>query len=370
MPVIQRSCLLCAALAAACGGGGVATLEPGSDSLAFDPTPVGRLSPPRIVEWANAGADTVGIVELRLAGDAREDFLLEDDSCGGAALPPGRSCRAVVLFGPREPGPRTASIAPVTGSGASPPTALRGEGQAEGATSIETAGLVRAVPETLHFGEHSLGSEGGPLGVRLVNQRSGAVQFAARLRGGPAGEFRVALDRCSNEILAAGRACTIRILFAPSAEGTRSAELVLRDLNGTTSQTVPLAGTGIAAPEESPNAGAGAPMSVPLVVRPRALEFGVQPVGSTGASRVIQVENNNPTNVVLSVLRLSGDAAGAFRIVGGNCERRTLVPTRSCTIEVVYQPADPGSHTARIEAVTSAGVEPALVLLSGTGEPR
>jgi len=371
IPTIRRTLVLCAALAAAaCGDDrGAPALESRTDGLVFEPTSVGGLSPPRVVEWSNAGADTVTVVELRVDGEGRGDFVFEEDLCGRESLPPGASCTVAVLFGPRESGSRVASIAPVTASGAGPPVALRGEGVADTSAPSETAGLVRAVPETLAFGEQPIGATGGPLGVRLVNQRSGAVQFAVRLQGGLSSEYRIALDRCSNEILAPGRACTIRILFSPADEGMRSAELVLRDLNGTTTQTVPLVGTGIAA--EGPQVVAeDGPGTVPLLVRPRALEFGVQATGSTGAPRRVQIENRSPANVAITALRLAGDSADAFRILGGDCDRRTLVPLRGCAFEVVFQPPSAGPHAARVEALTSAGVEPALVLLAGTGETR
>lgn len=372
IPTIRRTLVLCAALAAAaCGdGGGAPALESRTEGLTFEPTPVGRLSPPRVVEWSNAAADTVAIVEVRVEGEGRADFVVEEDLCGSASLPPGASCTVVVLFGPWEPGSRAASIAPVTAFGAGPAVALHGDGVADTATPVEAAGLVRAVPETLAFGEQPIGAMSGPLAVRLVNQRSGSVQFAARLGGGLASEYRIALDRCSNEILRPGRACTIRILFAPASEGMRSAELVLRDLNGTTTQTVPLAGSGIGAAQAPPGVALEAPGSVPLLVSPRALEFGVQATGSSSAPRLVQVENKSAASVGITALRLAGDSASAFRIVGGNCERRSLVPTRGCAFEVVFEPPAGGLHAARVEALTSVGVEPALVLLAGTGETR
>ena len=371
---IPRTLVLLAAFATAtvaCDGSeSGSALASRPDSLTFETTPVGRVSLPRVVEWANAGSDMVSIVELRLEGEGLADFVIDEDLCAGASLGPGRSCTAVVLFGPRQTGAREAWLAPVTAAGAGPPVALRGAGIVDSIAPLGPVGLVRAVPETLDFGEQPVGTPGGPLSVRLVNQRPGPVQFAVRLQSEEAGEYRVALDRCSNEILAPGRACTIRILFEPTAEGLRAGELILRDLNGTTTQSVPLSGTGIAAPGAAAVGSPVVPASLPLSVGPRAIEFGVQATGSASGPRVVRIENNGPANVVLTSLRVAGDGAPAFRIVGGDCERRTLVPTRACAIEIVFQPGSEGSHAARVEAVTSAGVEPALVLLAGTGETR
>jgi len=343
-------------------------LDASPDSVVFGDLAVGRMSPARVVEWTNAGADSVVFSALDVSGPAAADFVLAEDLCAGVTLAPGESCSAAVLFGPREPGAREASIAAGGEAGRAAGVALLGEGTGDTAVALEEGGLVRAVPETLDFGEQPLGAPGGPLGLRLVNRRPGAVQFAARLRAGPASGFRIALDRCSNEILRPGRACSIQVLFVPEAEGLLSAELVLRDLNGPTVQTVPVWGTGI--PETSV---AGDPppsevlASVSLGVVPQAVEFGVQAMGSAGPTRRVQIRNDGASNVVIRSLRVAGNDAESFRIARTDCSQRALYPTRTCSLEVVFEPTGTGGQTGRVEALTNAGRVPALVLLAGTG---
>lgn len=370
-----RICFLAATAlglaAAACEAGGRApALDGRPDSLVFDALVVGRMSPARVVEWSNAGADTVVLSDMFVTGPAAADFVLAEDLCDGATLAPGESCSAVVLFGPREAGPRKAMIAAEREPGSGAMVVLLGEGIADTMVAVEPAGLVRAVPETLDFGEQPLGAAGGPLGVRLVNRRPGPVQFAVRLRGGQRPGFRIALDRCSNEILDSGRACTVQVLFVPAAEGFLSGELILRDLNGPTDQSVPILGIGIPAAPAVGDARASAPIaSLFLSVSPRALEFGVQEPGSSSAARVVQIKNGGAANVAFRSLRVAGSDAGSFRIAQNDCSGG-LVPTRTCSLEIVFEPAAPGTRTARIEAVTISGLEPALVLLSGTGGSR
>jgi hypothetical protein len=339
------------------------------DTLAFDSLAVGRVSPARIVTWSNESADTVLVDDLVVSGPAAADFVLAEDLCGAAALGPGATCSVAVLFGPRETGTRQATLA--AGSRSEAMVMLRGTGSDGGTDVPGVTGLVRAVPETLDFGEQPVGTPSGPLGVRLVNQREGPVQFAVRVRDGGASGFRIALDRCSNEILRPGRACTVQVLLDPLAEGLLTGELVLRDLNGQRDQSVPLSGTGVVpGPEVVVDGGASAPLaSLSVSVVPRAIEFGVQAVGVTSPARVVRIRNDGAANVMFRSLIVVGDDAGDFRIARSDCGGG-LVPTRTCSLEIVFEPSGAGLRAGRVEARTDTGLEPALILLGGTGEVR
>jgi hypothetical protein len=371
-PSRRRSALAAfACVALACGEGEPSALVPIPDTLRFEPLAVGRLGPALVIEWSNAGADSVAVGALRVSGDGAADFVVAEDLCDGATLAPGQSCSAAVLFGPRAAGPRAAAIA--AGSGPGSVVELRGEGLADSTRADEPTGLVLAVPETLDFGAQPVGTTAGPLGVRLVNRRTGAVQFAVRLRAGEASEYTLALDRCSNEILGPGRACSIQVLFEPAVEGLRAGELILRDLNGSAVQTVPLSGTGVGA-VAADGEGTANPLvtsgPVALAVSPPAVEFGVQAQGTAGPVRVVRVKNEGASNVVINSLRVAGNGAESFELVGTDCARRALVPTRTCSLEIAFRPLAAGPVSGRVEALTSGGVLPALVLLGGTGGSR
>lgn len=352
-------------VAAACGDPDRATLEASPDTVRFEPLVVGDLSDGRVVEWSNPGPDTLAIDGLRLSGSAA-DFVLDEDLCTGSDLPPGRACTVVVLFGPREAGPRAASLDAGAGFGT---VQLIGEGVVDPARSGASEGLVVAVPETLDFASQPIGTVAGPLRIRLLNRRAGAVQFAARIREGEGSEYRIALDRCSNELLAPGRACSIQILFEPAAEGLRAGELLLRDLIGAEVQSVPLSGSGTAG-ELAGDEPVPTPVTTPparLVVTPPAVEFGLHSQGAAAPPRAVRVKNEGASNVVITSLRIAGGDSESFGIASTDCERRSLVPTGSCSLEVIFRPIAPGDASARVEAITSSGVLPALVLLGGTG---
>ncbi|HET6363166.1 MAG TPA: choice-of-anchor D domain-containing protein [Gemmatimonadota bacterium] len=346
----------------------IGELDVDPDSLGFDSLAVGRVSPARIVQWSNESADTVRVTDLIVGGPAAADFVLAEDLCGAATLLPGETCSVAVLFGPRDIGIRQATLA--AGAGSDAIVVLTGTGSDGDPAVPGVDGLVRAVPETLDFGEQPVGTPSGPLGVRLVNQHQGPVQFAARVHNGaPGSGFRIALDRCSNEILRPGRACTVQVLLDPPAEGLLTGELVLRDLNGQRDQAVPLSGIGVAPGPDVVVEGEPPLASLSVSVIPRILEFGVETVGATSPVRVVSIENEGAANVTLRSLVVAGDHATDFRIARSDCSGG-LIPTRTCTLGIVFEPSGAGLRTGRVEARTDTGLEPALILLGGTGEVR
>lgn len=104
-----------------------------------------------------------------------------------------------------------------------------------------------------------------------------------------------------------------------------------------------------------------------LAVNPPAIEFGLQAPGSVGSTRIVRVKNEGASSIVIRSLRVAGSDAESFELARTDCARRALVPTRICSLEVVFRPVAPGPASGRVEAQTSAGVVPALVLLGGTG---
>ena len=83
----------------------------------------------------------------------------------------------------------------------------------------------------------------------------------------------------------------------------------------------------------------------------------------------MSIENEGAANVTFRSFEVAGDDAGDFRIARSDCGGG-IVPTRRCSLEIVFEPSGPGLRTARVEVRTDTGLEPALVLLGGTGEVR
>lgn len=64
----------------------------------------------------------------------------------------------------------------------------------------------------------------------------------ATITGANATDFTITNDTCSNQTISAGNACTMDVIFTPSASGSRTATLNLA--SGTDTASIPLSGTG------------------------------------------------------------------------------------------------------------------------------
>jgi len=71
---------------------------------------VGSTSAPRTFTVANAGVSRLEVADVRISGDARDDFAV-DDGCDGAQLAPGQSCSVTATFSPTDLGARAANLA-------------------------------------------------------------------------------------------------------------------------------------------------------------------------------------------------------------------------------------------------------------------
>ncbi len=97
----------------------------------------------------------------------------------------------------------------------------------------------------LSFGNQSVGTVGGGQAVTLTNAATVTLNLSAITIGGPnGGDFSETNGR--GPALAAGASCTIDVIFAPLATGTRTAALFIAASSSGGPQAVSLSGAGIA----------------------------------------------------------------------------------------------------------------------------
>jgi hypothetical protein len=100
-------------------------------------------------------------------------------------------------------------------------------------------------PVSLAFGTKRLGRASSPRSVTLTN--TGAVPVSVgrtALTGADAADFTRSSDSCSRRTIAPGHSCSVKLVFAPSARGTRRATLVIGDNARDGPHRVALAGNG------------------------------------------------------------------------------------------------------------------------------
>jgi hypothetical protein len=221
------------------------------------------------------------------------------------------------------------------------------------------------IPGSLTFPDTAVGGQPSTLSVLLTNlgdlplKRIVAWTGAAPNSPGSclpvttSGEFSISSNTCDGQ-LAAHAPCYIYVQFEPATIGNRSGTLTVYDALGT--QTVPLAGTGVA--------------NAKLVVSPTLLTFPVQNLNTASPAQTLTLANNGgiaAAGVGYGIV----PATGSGFTVTSNCPQ-VLNKSASCTLRVVFSPTQAGQTTATLSiSSTTQGAVPVgtgIVTLSGSGQ--
>jgi hypothetical protein len=210
------------------GGTGVlpaVTLSP--TSLTFSNQLVGTTSKAQTVTLTNTGLGILKITKRAMTGP----FGLTTNC--PATVSPGGSCNLSVTFKPTTIGTVTGSISITDNAPSSPQTiSLQGTG-----TNIQLT------PASLNFGSQKVGTTSARKLITLTNKGSVTLNISGiTITGTNSGDF-AQLNNCGTS-LAPAASCSIAVTFAPTATGTRSADVSVTDDGGGSPQQAPLTGTG------------------------------------------------------------------------------------------------------------------------------
>ena len=170
-------------------------------------------------------------VTVAITGTNSGDFG-QTNNC--SSVSPWKTCTTTVTFTPTDINKRSASLTFTYNGPNSPQTA-----------SISgTATAISLSPTTLSFGNQSVGTRSAFQTVTVTNR---STTFTAKLGGKTitgANATDFALSSGCKSSLAPGASCTVKVIFTPTATGSRTANLSLSDNAGASPQIVTLAGTG------------------------------------------------------------------------------------------------------------------------------
>lgn len=100
-------------------------------------------------------------------------------------------------------------------------------------------------PAALDFGTRALGTSAPPGAATFTSVGWPPIgPLTATIVGGDTGDFDLAFDGCTGQILLRGTSCTMTVLFTPTEVGPRSSTLRVTDARTGSDFTVPLAGAG------------------------------------------------------------------------------------------------------------------------------
>jgi hypothetical protein len=213
----------------------------------------------------------------------------------------------------------------------------------ENSASVYTPLSLTFSATSLNFGLLQTGLSSSPQTVTINNVSTHSVTFTSITGSGDFAES----NTCSTA-LNPGQSCTITVTFTPTAAGTRSGAVTLKDnCPGSSSQMITLTGTGV---------------TLALGFSPSSLNLGSVVAGSS-STMTATLTNDGSSSVNITGTSVS-PANGIFTQTN-NCPAALSVQ-QSCAYTIVFRPPDVGTYNATVSVTNSAG-SAATLALSGTG---
>jgi hypothetical protein len=170
--------------------------------------------------------------------------------------------------------------------------------------------------------------------------------------------FTVAVDPCSNTVLAPFNSCVLTVRFAPLTELGYGSDLQVPYSDPGSQQylaTVTLSGAGVRTRVPTPD----------ISIDRTSLDFGSVNVGAT-MTTAVTVSNTGDAELRIDGIVLDGASVSEFSQM--NTCSSSLPPLTACTVTVRFSPVAPGAKTATLIISSSDPDEnPLAVPASGTG---
>ena len=200
---------------------------------------------------------------------------------------------------------------------------------------------------SLNFGVLQIGLTSASQTVTVTNASSHTAKFSSIAASG---DYLQTNNCPTATTLNPGQSCAITVTFKPTATGTRTGAVTLKDnAPGSPTQTVALTGIG------ATNA---------ITLLPASLSFPGQTPGTTSQQQSITVYNDGTVAANIKGIAIS-PADGTFT-QSSNCPA-TLNPNASCVISVSFTPPDAGNFSEKLSVTDSDKSSPQTATLAGVG---
>ncbi len=297
-------------------------------SLTFNGTIIGLSSAVQYVTIANTGGASSALTSETVTGD----FSISANTCS-TSVAPNNSCTIGIVFTPTTYGARSGVLTVVDSAGTQT-ASLAGTGLNPATDTL--------APTALTFAAQQAGTVSSSQQVTLTNSGDQPLTSIAVTASG---DFAPA-SNCGATLQAHG-SCAISVSYAPTVAGTETGTLTVTDEFRT--QTVALAGTGVAPPGAS--------------ALPASINFGPSAVGATTAAQTVTVTNSGG----YALATLSATITSGFAIATNTCTA-TLAVGATCQLGITFAPAASGPATGTL-TVSAANLSKSLaVSLSGQGD--
>ena len=309
-------------------GKGIAPLTLAPATLTFPSTAIGKTSAAQSVTVTNSTvALTMGTIS------ASGDFAISANTCTGT-IAAAKTCAISVTFTPTETGTIAGALT-VADSAFGTPQLISLSGTATGTVT----NTVTFAPTSLTFPSQATGTTSASQTLTLTNKATTTLNVKTVAASGDFAET----DTCAGKTIAAGKTCTIKVSFKPSAAGAIKGAISVTDAATTSPQVVALTGTAV----------------TPLTFSPATLTF-TGTVGTTSAAQKATLTNNSSAAIAVSKIAISGDYKQT------NTCGTSIAANSSCTFSVTFTPLVAGTIDGAI-TVTAAGITaPQVLNLAGT----
>ena len=303
-------------------------------SITFQPQLVNSTSGGQFAVLSNTGT---GPLTFTGPGISTSGDFGQSNDCG-SALAAVTSCQIVVTFTPTVAGSRTGFVYFTNNAGTQTVT-LSGTG----ATAAPT---VAASPESLLFPIQLVHVKSAAQSVILTNTGTATVKVTGVAMSGDFAKTGV----CPAS-LAAGKSCTLKITFTPTAAGTRTGTLTYTVSTGVV--TVALTGTGTASATGW------------LTVSPSSFDFNNGYIVGDNPTQDFIVTNTNEVPAGIKAIGMSG--SNVFTQTN-NCGS-TIAASGSCTITVTFVPTTAATFSGTLTVTEGAGTAHKIPITgtAGTG---
>jgi|HubBroStandDraft_6_1064221.scaffolds.fasta_scaffold33992_3 hypothetical protein len=102
-------------------------------------------------------------------------------------------------------------------------------------------------------------------------------------------------------------------------------------------------------------------------VSPGSLDFGDQAVGSSSRAQRITLTNTGSDKLYVNSANLGGDDWQQFRVALDSCTGSTILPQKSCVIDIVFAPGKKGGQKTVLTLIDNAPDTPQKVDVTGNG---
>lgn len=203
-------------------------------TLSFGSEAVSVASSVQTVSVFNLGTAPLTISEI----EAPSSDFTDSNNCVGTVAPAGGSCTINVTFTPESTGAVTDEFT-ITDNAANSPHTLTVTG-----TGVTAATSVTVAPVSLTFPNTQVSAVSKPQVVTITNTGTSTLDISTIT---VSGDF-TQTNTCgaTYNVLNVGQSCSVSVVFAPTASGSRTGTLTINDNATGSPQGVSLSGTGLA----------------------------------------------------------------------------------------------------------------------------